>query len=82
MGGTPGPQTISTRLQGIAEQAVRYLGWLAGQQSYALNGVSSVWHPSNRMRAIFKSGSVVGVGWVTAVSARNLTFFRRAPKYR
>jgi group II intron reverse transcriptase/maturase len=24
MGGTPGPQTISTRLQGIAEQAVRY----------------------------------------------------------
>ena len=65
MGGTLGPQTISTRLQGIAEQAVRYLGWFAGQQSYALNGVSSVWYPRksdprNRMREIFKSGSVGG----------------------
>ncbi len=50
MGGTPGPQTISTRLQGIAEQAVRYVGWFAGQQSYALNGVSSVWYLRNRIR--------------------------------
>ena len=50
MGGIPDPQTISTRLQGIAEQAVRYVEWFAGQQSYALNGVSSVWHPNNRIR--------------------------------
>jgi len=39
MGGTPGPQTISTQLQGIAEQVTLS----AGQQSYAPYGVLPVW---------------------------------------